>query len=79
MDDLKFVDVLPKRRRPTTAQGVADALMRSARSGGARLNLGSLPQNRQEARRLMRGNGPHMRFRKEVGDDGVRRGVRVRV
>jgi hypothetical protein len=66
-------------RKPTVKDGVTDALIRSARGTRLTVPADRLPANRAEARQLLRGNGPHMRFRYEVGDDGVRRAVRVRL
>jgi len=65
------------RKKPTQAEGVADALMRSSRGSKVKLPLSRLPTNRQEARKMLRGNGPHMRFRYERDEDGERRAVRV--
>lgn len=74
---MRFVDVPTKK--PTLASGIRDALLRDSRRRGVKVPLDRLPQNRAEARRMMRGAGPWMRFRYEVGDDGVRRAVRVRL
>lgn len=66
------------QRRSTVRDGVVDALLRGARGAKVKVDESGLPVNRAEARRYLRGNGPWMRFRYEVGDDGVRRAVRVR-
>lgn len=79
MIDEQWVDVEPLVKVPTVRAGVADALVRQARASATGVPNDKLPANRAEARRLLRGKGPHMRFRYEVDDEGVRRGVRVRV
>jgi hypothetical protein len=73
----RYIDVAPAN--PTVKSGVRDALLRASRSASVSPDFDRLPRNRAEARAYLRGRGPHMRFRYEVGDDGVRRGVRVRV
>lgn len=78
MSDERYFDVPRVVRKPTLRDGVSDALLRASRSVNGSPNL-RLPANRAEARRFLRGKSPHMRYRYEVGDDGVRRAVRLRV
>ena len=77
MTEERWVDQVARRRKATQADGVADALLRAKRSAVGSPDHVSLPRNRSEARRYMKGAGPYMRFRYEVDDDGVRRAVRV--
>ena len=58
--------------RPTVREGVSDALDRQYRkvTGKLDLDVHVLPRNRAEARRYLKGRGPHMRFTREVLDLG---------